>query len=121
MMNWVMEEQKKEVEHLAEKVQDKFGSSDAEDTYHALLNPLACTRQEQIKYGKQSVSTQETDDVLKTQDLFEEDFFFWNEKHFNPLPKSVITKSSEQGNSKFGSSSKDVQVLEEVPLFLIMS
>lgn len=57
-----------------------------------MVNLFPRTRQERLEYGEHAVSFCESGDVPKIEEMFGEDFFFWNEKHFKLLPNAVISR-----------------------------
>lgn len=84
------------LEQLNEKsqeAQETYDSFNPEDVYNTLIDPFPRKHQELIDYGMEECRQYDDDDdeVSNLRDVFEEDFLYWAEEHFQSLPTSVIS------------------------------
>lgn len=64
---------------------------DAEDIYETLKDPYPRSKKELVEFGKMALKEYKESDTTDLCDLFIDDFLFWEEAHFNMLPKSCVT------------------------------
>lgn len=64
----------------AGKAQEKFKEINPNDVYLALIDPFPRTRQEKVEYAKKAAPVYEGGELVNVQEVFEENFQFWNEE-----------------------------------------